>query len=86
MSPFISDQNTQEAKNERFFISTTQNNVRIFGIRCLLTKRQTDKQGIKHEMGKTLSSMSLLKIVGEKLPPSQRPSLEIRTLFLSSRY
>ena len=33
---------------------------------------------IKHEKGKTLSSMSLLKIVGEKLPPSQRSSLEKR--------
>ena len=33
---------------------------------------------IKHEMGKTLSSMSLLKIVGEKLPPSQRSSLEMK--------
>ena len=31
------------------------------------TNRQT---GIKHEMRKTLSSMSLLKIVGAKLPPS----------------
>ena len=28
-------------------------------------------------MGKTLRSMSLLKIVGEKLPPSQRSRLEI---------
>ena len=28
-------QNTQEVKNERFLISTRQNNVRIFGIRCL---------------------------------------------------
>ena len=25
---------------------------------------------IKHEMGKTLKSMSLVNIVGEKLPPS----------------
>ena len=31
---------TQEDKKERFLISTRQNNVRIFGIRC----RQTDKQ------------------------------------------
>ena len=38
-------QNTQEVNNERFFMSTRQNNVRIFGIRCFsLTKRQTDKQ------------------------------------------
>ena len=29
------NQNTQEVKNERFLISTRQNNVRIFGIRCL---------------------------------------------------
>ena len=35
---------------------------------------QTDR---KHEMWKTLSSMSVLKIVDEKLPPSQRSSLEI---------
>ena len=37
------------------------------------TDGQTD---MKHEMGKTLSSMSLMEIVGEKLPPSQRSSLE----------
>ena len=43
------------------------------------TNGQTD---IKHEMGKTLSSMSLLKIVGEKPPPSQRSSLEINMLVL----
>ena len=41
------------------------------------TNGQTD---IKHEMGKTLSSVSLLKIVGEKLTPSQRSSLEIQRL------
>ena len=36
------------------------------------THGQTD---IKHEMGETLnSSMSLLKIVGENLPPLQRSS------------
>ena len=29
------NQNTHEVKNERFLISTRQNNVRIFGIRCL---------------------------------------------------
>ena len=34
------------------------------------------KKKKKREMGKTLSSMSLLKIVGEKLPPSQRSSLD----------
>ena len=38
------------------------------------TNGQTD---IKHETGKTLSSKSLLNIVGEKLPPSQRSSLDI---------
>ena len=46
-----------------------------------LTKRQTDKRIINyitHKMGKTLSSMSLLKIVGEKLPPSQRSRLSSR--------
>ena len=32
---------TQEVKNERFLISTRQNNVRIFGIHCL---RQSDKR------------------------------------------
>ena len=37
------------------------------------TNGQTD---IKHEMRETLSSMSLLKIVGEKIPPSQRSILE----------
>ena len=40
------------------------------------TNGQTD---IKHEMRRTLSSMSLLKIVGEKLPHSQRSSLENHT-------
>ena len=66
ISSCFSSQNTQEVKNERYLISTRQNNVRIFGIRTLpSTKRQTD---IKNEMGKTLSSMSLLKIVGDKLP------------------
>ena len=29
------NQNTQEVKHERFLISTRQNNVPIFGIRCL---------------------------------------------------
>ena len=38
------------------------------------TNRQTD---IKHEMWLTLSLMSLLKIEGEKLLPSQRLSLDI---------
>ena len=38
------------------------------------TNGQTD---IKREMGKKHTSMSLLKIVGEKLPPSQRWSLEM---------
>ena len=50
---------TRGYKNERFLISTRQNKVQIFGIHCL---RQTN---IKQEMVKTLSSMSLLKIVGE---------------------
>ena len=39
---------------------------------------------IKHEMGKTLCSMSLLKVVGEKLPPSQRSSLEKWSLFAAT--
>ena len=39
------NQNTQVVENERFLISTGQNNVRIVGIRCLLLKRrQTDRQ------------------------------------------
>ena len=29
------NQNTQEAKNERFLILTKQNNLQIFGIYCL---------------------------------------------------
>ena len=37
----FTEQNTQEVKNEHFLISTRQNNVRIFGIRCL---SQRDKQ------------------------------------------
>ena len=37
------------------------------------TNGQTD---IKYEMWKTLTSVSLLKIIGEKLPPSRRSSLE----------
>ena len=49
---------TQEVKNERFLISTRQNNVRFFRHTLPSTKRHTD---IKHEMGKTLSSMSLVK-------------------------
>ena len=34
-SRFHDQINTQEVKHERFLISTRQNNVRIFGIRCL---------------------------------------------------
>ena len=41
-----------------------------------LTKRRTDKH-IKYEMWEILSLISLLQIVGEKLPPSQRSSLEM---------
>ena len=54
-------------------MSTRQNNVRIFGIIILpSTKRKTNKQtDTKHEMGKTLSSMSMLKLVDEKNPPFQ---------------
>ena len=33
-------------------------------------KATNQEADIKHEMRKTLSSMSPLKIVGEKLPPS----------------
>ena len=70
------NQNTQGVKNERFLISTRQNNVRIFGI-------QTDKKiYIKHEKEKKLSWMSLLKIAVEKPPPSQRSSLEISDIQL----
>ena len=68
------NQNTQEVKNERFLIFTIQNNVRIFGI--LAFGKATKQTDIKHEMGKRFRLMSLLKIVGEKLPPSQRSSLE----------
>ena len=35
--------------------------------------------GIKTQNGETLGSMSLVKIVGEKLTPSQRSSLEIQS-------
>ena len=45
------NQNTQEVRNERFLISTIQNNVHIFAI-CYLykaTNRQTD---VKHEKEK----------------------------------
>ena len=38
------------------------------------TNEHTD---LKNEMGKTLGSLSLLKIVGEKLRPSQRSRLEM---------
>ena len=38
-----------------------------------VTNGQTDT---KHEIEKILSSMSLLEIVGAKLPPSERSSLE----------
>ena len=47
--------NTQDVNNERCLISTRQNNEHIFG---KATNGQTD---IKHEMGKTLSSMSLFE-------------------------
>ena len=40
------------------------------------TKRRTDKQDTKHDMWSTLISMSLVKIVGQTLPPSQRSSVE----------
>ena len=67
-------------KMNAFLRSTRQNNVRIFEYVAFYraTNGETD---IKHKMGKTLSSMSLLKIVGEKLPPWQSlnlPSLEFR--------
>ena len=45
--------------------------MQIFSIHC---HRQSDTD-IKHEMGKTISSMSLMKMGCENLPPSQRSSL-----------
>ena len=66
LSRSSSNQNTQEVKNERFFlIWTRQNNVRMFGNLMLpSTKRRTGQTDIKHEIvcPKTLSSMSFLKI------------------------
>ena len=59
---------TRGKKKERFLIWTTQNTANFLQL-LPSTNRQTD---IKHEMGKTLGLMSLLKFVGEKLPPSQR--------------
>ena len=41
----------ERLKNERLVMLTRPTNVRIFGTRLPLTKRQTDKQiSIKHEM------------------------------------
>ena len=57
-------------------ISTRQNNGE-FSAYVAFDKATNGNTDIKHEMGKTLSSMSLLKIVGEELPPSQRSSLEM---------
>ena len=70
-----SDEIAQEVKTERFLISTIQNNVRIL-------KRQTDIKHEKEQQNK-LTWMSLLKIAVQKLPPSQRSSLELSicTLF-----
>ena len=47
------------------------------------TNGQTDT---KHEMGETISWMSVLKMVGEKLPPSQRSSLEKQITSQSFHY
>ena len=66
----LMDQNTQEVKNERFLISTRQNNANF---------RHSDKRTniyIKHEKGKQINRMLPLKIEVEKLPPSLRSSLE----------
>ena len=54
-----------------------KNNARMFGIRCLRQNYKRTPTDIKQEMRKTLSSMSLLKIAGEKLPRSQKSSLEM---------
>ena len=58
------NQNTQDVKNELFLISTGQSNVRNFGKCCL---RQSDERTNRYKIrtGERLSSMSLLKIVGE---------------------
>ena len=56
-------------------MSTRQNNVRISAYVAFnkVTNGQTD---IKHEKVSTLCWMPLLKIVVDKLPPSQRSRLE----------
>ena len=48
-----------------------------FSANVAFDKATNGQTGIKHEMGKTFSSMSLLKIVGEKLPPSQSDSVSV---------
>ena len=50
-----------------------------FTAKVVFDKATNGQTGIKYDTGKTLSSMSLLKIVGEELPPSQRSSLENKT-------
>ena len=66
-----STQNTQEVKNERPLITTRQKQCANFQVHIAFEKEiQTDKH-IKHEIRKILSSKSLWKMVGEKLPPSQ---------------
>ena len=64
------NQNTQEVRNERFLISTRPNQCANFRQMLPSTKRNNGQTDIKHEMGKTLGSMSLLKIVGKIKAPS----------------
>ena len=44
-------------------------------------KATNEQADIKHEMGKTFISMSLLNIAVEMLPPLQRSSLEMTMIF-----
>ena len=56
-----------------------------FSANAAFDKATNGQTGIKHKMWKTLSSMSLLKIVGEKLPPSERASYNKDELALGWR-
>ena len=65
--------NTQEVKNEHFFMytTTTQNNAHFWHT-LPFTKQQTDKQ-----ISNTKKMNVTVEVQVEKLPPSRRSSLDI---------
>ena len=78
------NQNTQEVKTERFFFYRLDKTVCEFSTYVTFNKATNGQTDINHEKENRLSWMSLLTTTGEKLPPSQRSSLEI--LFVSYTY